>query len=185
MNSQPGPIEILLEKPLSETTRKERRALLLVSTVAIAVAKTGLVPKRVPALGIEFSPTESSALLILLSLVIAYFLVAFVVYALADIALWRASYHRLRTEAAIQSVEQAAEMMAPSVTSLTGFSDTSRQTREVGEAILGHSSFLRRAVRPLSIARIIFDSFFPIAIAFYAIYVLLSVPIEVPPPTQP
>lgn len=55
-----------LSDPLSELTRKERRNLLIASTVGIAVAKIGIIPEKISALGIDFSSSNKGALLLLL-----------------------------------------------------------------------------------------------------------------------
>lgn len=86
------PIEILLQDPLREITRKERRSLLGVSIVSIAIVKTGLVPKEITALGIKFSETDKSGLLLILAAVVLYFFAAFVLYAVSDLLAWRWTY---------------------------------------------------------------------------------------------
>jgi hypothetical protein len=81
--------ETILGDPLSEVSRKERRALLGVSATGLVVAYTGLVPSEIANLGIRFSPTDRSWLLKLLALIVLYFVVAFVAYASSDIVKWR------------------------------------------------------------------------------------------------
>src|SRR2546423_1716731 len=81
--SGPSPTELLFD-PLSDVARKERRNLLIASTVGILVATTGLVPTRLSTLGIEFSPPEQTYFVILMAGVIAYFVIAFVVYGVSD-----------------------------------------------------------------------------------------------------
>jgi len=76
--------QALIKAPLSEETRKERRALLAASGISILIAKTGLVPTKIAALGIEFSQTERTTFLYCLLAMVIYFLVAFIAYALAD-----------------------------------------------------------------------------------------------------
>lgn len=82
----------ILEDPLSDVTRKERVYLLAVSTIGIAIVKTGLVPSRISALGIQFDAANQNALLLLLGIVAAYFLSAFVIYAVADFFAWLEDY---------------------------------------------------------------------------------------------
>jgi len=77
-------IEILLKDPLSEITRKERRSLLGVSAIGIAMVKIGLVPSKIPAFGIEFSQTNKLSFFIVLAAIVCYFLLAFLVYAIPD-----------------------------------------------------------------------------------------------------
>ena len=81
--------ELLLDDPLKEVTRKERKMLLAVSVLAIVLVKTGLVPTKISALGVEFNETHQQALLLIVSLVDIYFLSAFVIYASTDFFVWR------------------------------------------------------------------------------------------------
>jgi hypothetical protein len=71
--------------PLSEVTRTERKALLIASLVAAAVAQGGLIPKKVEALGIDLSPAQVTSLLYIIALLLAYLLLGFFLYALADL----------------------------------------------------------------------------------------------------
>lgn len=85
-----SPNEVLLGDPLREVTRKERRALLGLCMVAIVVVKTGLIPTKISAVGIEFSSTHQESLLFILGLIVLYFFLGFLLYAITDfIAWWR------------------------------------------------------------------------------------------------
>jgi hypothetical protein len=77
--------QILLREPLSEDTRKERRNLLAISTIGIALVKTGLIPTKISALGIEFSQSNQRALLYILLAMIIYFFLTFAIYAISDV----------------------------------------------------------------------------------------------------
>jgi len=92
-----------LSDPLSEHTRKERRFLLGVSLVTVAVAQTGLIPTKIEALGIAVEKADQKALLLLLAIMVAYLLVTFIVYAAADFVRLRGAYnsallHHLQSE---------------------------------------------------------------------------------------
>ena len=65
----------LLSDLLSDLTRKQRRNLLLVSAIGIAIVHSSLVPTKISALGIEFSQTETSLLLSLIAFVVLYFFI--------------------------------------------------------------------------------------------------------------
>lgn len=80
---------IRLSDPLSEVTRGERRTLLAVSAIGIIIVKTGLVPTKITALGIDFSDTDRVTLIRAISAVIGYFLVAFMIYGITDFTAWR------------------------------------------------------------------------------------------------
>ena len=64
--------------PLSTVTRKERRALLLVSMIAITLVKARVIPSKITALGIEFQKLDQQSLLSILALITGYFLIAFI-----------------------------------------------------------------------------------------------------------
>lgn len=74
--------------PLSEVTRKERRALLGVSLLGLALVKVPLVPTKLSALGIEFADVNQRMFVHLYSLVVVYFVLAFLIYGLTDLVAW-------------------------------------------------------------------------------------------------
>jgi hypothetical protein len=82
----------ILKDPLSDVTRKERLYLLATSTLGIAIVKTGLVPSRISALGVQFEEANQRALLLMLGIVVAYFFGAFIIYAVADFFAWLDDY---------------------------------------------------------------------------------------------
>jgi hypothetical protein len=73
---------------LLETTRKERSALLALSTLGIVTVWGGLIPKKISALGIELEQINEKALMIILAILVSYFWIAFFVLALADVLAW-------------------------------------------------------------------------------------------------
>lgn len=81
-----------LGDPLGEITRKERRNLLIAGTVGVLVAKAGLVPSKISALGIDLSAPAQDAFVMLVGLVIVYFLCAFIIYGVSDFFAWRKKY---------------------------------------------------------------------------------------------
>ena len=89
MTDKTSPSQIRLRDPLSEVTRKERRLLLSTALLGIVLVKTGLVPSKVSALGIEFSQTDQQSILRILAFVVIYFLCAFTLYGLSDFLAWR------------------------------------------------------------------------------------------------
>jgi len=86
-----SPAQIRVCDPLSDVTRRERRALLGISLLGITIASSGLIPKEIEALGVKFSTSDQRALLMVLAAVTAYFLVAFLIYAASDFLTWRLS----------------------------------------------------------------------------------------------
>ncbi len=88
---EPNPVDYLTD-PLSEITRKERRNLLIASTVGLLVAKAGMVPAKFEAFGIELSVPDQKVFVILMLLTVLYFLAAFVIYGISDFFVWRKKY---------------------------------------------------------------------------------------------
>ena len=91
-------IEGTLGDPLTELTRKERRSLLGVGILGVAIAKTGIVPTKISALGIEFTKTDQQSLLFIIGLVVAYFFFAFVIYAWSDYLRFQRKFCELRQQ---------------------------------------------------------------------------------------
>ncbi|HVF60811.1 MAG TPA: hypothetical protein VNJ70_13470 [Thermoanaerobaculia bacterium] len=81
--------KLRVSDPLSEVTRRERKALLAVSAVGVAIVRTHLLPTKIVALGVDFSSTNQNALLNILALIIGYFVLAFLIYASSDFVAWR------------------------------------------------------------------------------------------------
>jgi hypothetical protein len=91
---QPG-IHPKLTNPLSEETRKARLYLLGMGAAGIAIVFTGLLPTEIRTLGITFAEADRNSLLLIFALVVAYFLAAFVSYALSDYLEWRSAKREL------------------------------------------------------------------------------------------
>jgi hypothetical protein len=88
----PIPRDPTLFSPLSDDVRKERRALLIASIIAIAIGASGIVPTRITTLGIEFSSGDRIVLLRIVAVIIVYLLGAFVLHAVLDGLDWHARY---------------------------------------------------------------------------------------------
>jgi len=63
--------------------------LLGLSALSIFITKTGAVPTKISALGIEFGNADQQAFLWLLVAVVGYFTATFIAYALSDLVAWR------------------------------------------------------------------------------------------------
>jgi hypothetical protein len=81
--------DLILYNPLSEITRRERRALLGLSVLAIAMVKVPLVPEKIGVLGLEMALKNQQNFLFIFALVLCYFVGAFFLYALTDYFAWR------------------------------------------------------------------------------------------------
>jgi len=103
-----------LSDPLCKVTRTERRSLLAVSMLGVAIASTGLIPTRISALGIEFERADQRGFLLLLACVVLYFIMTFSIYATTDLIAWRAAYDHalllhLREEHAVVLKQDSTE----------------------------------------------------------------------------
>lgn len=165
-------ISVMVRDPLSELTRKERRNLLAVSAIAWAIVKTGLVPTEISNLGITFTTKDRSALLFVLAVFVTYFLLAFVVYAIAD---WLAQTwaHRLALKA--EGDEMAAswrtKINAPGTADMPALERMEKQLADHFEA---STARLRRATTPIVAVRWMFEFALPIGAGIYAIRVLAA-----------
>src|SRR5436305_1787543 len=112
--------EVSVSDPLSDVTRSERKILLAVSALGILIVQTGLVPSKISALGIEFAQTDQRALLRAVGAIVLYFLCAFLIYAISDLAAWRFKYRR----AARFDFEYRKKIASEPVTVLVGKSLT-------------------------------------------------------------
>ena len=91
---------ILTRDPLSEVTRRERKALLGLSLLAVVVMKANLIPSELSAFGLKIDNIRSEWLIISLMALIGYFWIVFIVYAFSDFLGWRiAFWERVRARA--------------------------------------------------------------------------------------
>lgn len=80
----PSSAEVRLEDPLTSTSRRARTGLLAFSALGWVIAETGLVPKRISGLDIEFAAENRAFLVLIVLVVIMYFWMSFSIYAYAD-----------------------------------------------------------------------------------------------------
>jgi len=108
-------LEPMFTDPLSEVTRAERKTLLFLSLVSAAIAVGGLVPREIPALGIELTSGETLTLLYLLAAALTYYLVGFLSYVSNDLRRRGAIITKASAEAAavldrtVQQLKKGAE----------------------------------------------------------------------------
>jgi hypothetical protein len=171
MTETKRPTEILLGDPLSKVARAERRTLLGVSAVGIVIAKSGLVPSKITALGIEFDQADQSIILRMLAWVVIYFLVAFLIYALSDLLAWRVAFSDARIAL------RKAHYSLP---------EEQRHEREMIDRRLFEEMTAQmtwqRFSNPVSLLRAVFEFAVPVIIGLCAVIVLLKTP---PPRATP
>jgi hypothetical protein len=151
-------LQLALEDPLSDVTRRERKFLLGTSAIAIIVSQTGMVPSKVSALGIDFEAADQAALLRVFAAVIAYFFAAFVIYGCSDYLHWRLRYDDARKTLFLNHVKNI-------------------DINKLDEYAVDHPLRLRglQRISPLvSIMRGIFEFLLPLLVAAASIYLLLT-----------
>lgn len=170
--------EAILHDPLSDVTRKERRALLVLSAAGIIMSKTCLIPIAIPMLGVKLEDTGRGVMVSVVGYAIAYFLAAFVVYAFSDWTTWNRSLTRMRQAA----FELNMKLLAIDKKRLPEFSvdqngryvlDEAAQERlraELEDQNLKAMDLLRK----YSYLRIFFELVIPIPIGVYALHLVIS-----------
>lgn len=169
-----SPSHVRLQDPLSEVTRNERKVLLGISAIGIVIAHSGLVPSKISALGVDFDHADQTALLQMLSAIVMYFLVAFIIYASSDLVTWRFLFH--------DSIREAIEAERRTFESRE---TTGRPDDKYLETAIRRRRVWSRAGRPMSVIRALFEFGVPLMVGAYATLVLWTFtprPIE---PMQP
>lgn len=155
---------------LGKVTRAERRVLLGVAMLAVAVAHTGLIPSRISALGIEFARADQRAILVILSVVVTYFTVTFMIYAATDFLAWRGAHDdallmHLREEHAFVPIHDAAD---------------DKPFERIQKRIVRRRWRWGSLARKNQYVRAVWEFVLPIAVGFYAIGILLLARYNIP-----
>jgi hypothetical protein len=159
-------LALFLRDPLQEISRKERKALLIVSILGIFIAHTGFVPTEINALGIVFKTKEQTAWYVMLALICLYFLCSFSLYCSVDYVTWRkaarADLFRIH--------KQLADRPTPGISLLGPINAVSEQVRkQVGD----HYSLPHGLESQIWTLRCAFDMLLPILLGAYAIFILV------------
>ena len=168
----PNQPHILLGDQLSTETRNERRTLLGASALGIVIVKTGLVPSKISALGIEFSQTDKRSLLLATAAIVIYFLIAFLIYALSDFLAWRLN---IRESQRAGLKERTPSPLNP----LNDFTEYARQRDENVEKRLPGRRWQTLSL-PISILRAVLEFGVPILISGYAVFLLIRTGLTMP-----
>ena len=165
--------------PLREETRKVRKTLLVWCLAAIAITLGRLFPSEISALGMKVTATSHAVLLALMAAVVAYHLVAFLIYAAADFVRWYVDHMSTEWEDDVANYEKyKTELLAK-----TKLSDEDRQFMEEHERKLSSHwrsepirIYLRvQAVVPyISLARAIVEFLVPLLVGVVGMYLLIN-----------
>lgn len=170
---------IRVTDPLSQNTRAVRKSLLVSSVVAITVAKTGFIPTKISALGLEFSQADRGSMLWLIGAVVAFFLLSFLVAAFADFMAWRMSHMAKAWDE--ESIEY--EDLRKSILEDKKLTDEERealqeQERRVGAmwrnaGHVGNHVLVQKFVGPISWARVTVEFVLPAVVSTTALTLLI------------
>ena len=171
--------DLISYDPLSETTRRERRALLGLSILGLAIVKVPLVPEKFAMLGIEFAKLNQATFVGLYALIVGYFLVAFCIYALTDYIAWKRQGHITYTQYTMQQKERERAMGANIDELLTDETTPVPVDHKRGVGFFGKGNPVYRGFAAYRVAeaaaalRAAFEFLLPIGFALYALVVLL------------
>ena len=165
---------------LTESTRHERRVLLGVSFLAVTLIHGGMVPERIDFLGVELTTDNQVFLFRSLAVVIAYFLVSFLLYAIADHRSW---VGRMRTEygdSISPDMKRAWQKLIEQTPILTVDGEPVKRlysddiARVLADAIVKTHTPANRWSHFGGWVRFLFDFAIPISLGIYAICLLLT-----------
>ena len=151
-------ISNFLTDPLSDITRKERRNLLLTSTIGILVVKMGLIPTHIAALGIELTVPNQEVFPKLVGFIVTYFLFAFVNCGLSDFFIWRKKLQDYLVSANVSAITRTEQDEF--------FDDEAHQG-------IARARWLYTMSPNIAYFRIFFEFVVPIIVSIYAIYILM------------
>lgn len=166
--------DLIAYDALSETTRKERTALLGLSMLGVALVKVPLVPEKLALLGIEFAKVQQGTFVRLYALIVAYYLIAFCIYAFTDYVAWRRqeviTHHEYQRQ--VEERKSTAKVDIDALSSPPILLEPSKPAFDRGMSYRGFASYWLAfwAAR----VRAAFEFLLPIAFAAYVLGVLLA-----------
>lgn len=154
--SGPNPVDFLTD-PLSQIARLERRNLLIASTTGFLVATADLVPTEISALGISLSAPAQEMFVVLVSLTIAYFLCAFLIYGTSDFFIWRKKYQDY-----LEAVQEYME----------GWTEEDQHNYDMSQ--VPRVSWLYQKAGLVAYVRAFFEYLLPVLVGLFSVGLLLS-----------
>ncbi len=160
--------------PLSEVTRRERRALLGSCVVGFAISAGGLVPESIEAFGITVTPQQEQSLLYILTGVIGYFLATFAIYARADLKRREtvAARHRDRLKPLLSRLSEASQRLKASA--LGSPNNAAFDSDFLQLAQISDQMRFARSVQRTGAVRVFIDIYFPMIAATTTMVVVWS-----------
>ncbi len=151
-----------ISDPLSEVSRKQRKALLGLSLVSVAMVYAELVPTSISAIGVTVEDVDQVALLRVFAISVVYFLVAFTTYAYSDFVAWRINLSDATLELA-RIFDEIEERGGP---------EDAEHSHQVSSELRKRYFWYTAASRG-SVARALFEFAVPIVFGAIAVYSLL------------
>jgi hypothetical protein len=176
-----SPREVSLRDPLSELARKERRSLLVASTIGVIFVEGGLVPSKIAAFGIEFTHADQRTLLMVVGAVVLYQLVGFVIYASADFIRLRMAYvdafkpplNDDEAKTPRKSISEILDEISDEEYPFAEFDRSQRAARvESWSKAMDRNMTAIRLQPAVSNSRLAFEFILPIVVAVYSMWVL-------------
>ncbi|HBF88640.1 MAG TPA: hypothetical protein DDX39_08365 [Bacteroidales bacterium] len=165
--SQLTKAEKILNDPLSETSRKARKFLLGGSLIGLMIYYSNLIPTKISALGFEFNEVNQTGFITVLSLVILFYLMTFIIYASSDFLKWR-----------ISIIETSKSKIQEHIRNNKGFflpNSPEMEVHKVEQVFFEKYKQLYGSSTIISYIRILIDIIFPIILSlFIAIKLLIK-----------
>ncbi len=158
MNNTPDTFEIqIIRKKLDEIAHKERRNLLISSAIGLAIAWAGFLPDRLNFGGITAQKLSPEGFAMILALIVAYFLFAFLAYAFVNLKDLSWEFKRAKGEALVYD-------------SIKDIKQNNTLENKAKRSLFCFIVFNNK----IEILKIIFDLFIPLLAGALALYFLIN-----------
>lgn len=177
-----------LNDPLSDTSRKARRNLLVTSTMAIFIALTDNVPEEISALGITLTEVDKSILTIIIIIILIYLLISFLLNATSEFLMWLLTVYKTQAEEKFtvsqktiiedMGVESRIELLFPYYDRMTlsekdqAKNMNKKLKQEIADWLEKKTGVIGGFSKPITVFRVIIDIGFPILLSIWAIFLL-------------
>jgi hypothetical protein len=169
--------EIFHSDFLTDRTHQERLLLLVWCGIALLITRAGFIPTKITALGIDYNACHQQALRAVILSVLGYFLLAFVVHAIADTYRWKKNIQLAKQAGAkkgmAMQVDRVSKLQPGSSTPFDHLTPAQKKIeveRKKGflrmyvEAEAGENASKFHIISVKQ--RVVFDLFFPVLFAF-------------------
>lgn len=148
-----------ISDPLSEVTRKQRRSLMAISLLSFVVVQLGIIPEEITAIGFKFSMAEGNTTFLVLTLLIIYFIIAFVIYSASDFVTWRLQ------------IQEATKKFKDGIENPPSENFNYKYSEYVSDFELG---ILEKSTKPISYIRASIEFLLPVLFAIYTLWITIA-----------